>query len=76
MSKIRYRNVACGFVNSRIFFSECGEAWQRLVVVVAIGHPKAVSEPPASAKCKLFHFVSGHSTRSTKIIFLCSDFHW
>lgn len=69
--------VGCRCVNSRIFISECGslqrparaagdfcgEAWQLLAVVTAIRPPKAVGEPPAGAKCKPFHFVSGHSTQ-------------
>jgi hypothetical protein len=34
--------------------------------------PKAVSEPPAGAKCKPFRFVSGHSTRKYQIS-LCTQ---
>jgi hypothetical protein len=66
MSKIRTRNVACGCVNSRIFFSECGSLpttrkgprrlLRRGLAAPCSGRgnrpPKAVSEPPAGAKCK------------------------
>jgi hypothetical protein len=77
--------VACGCVNSRIFFSECGSLprparglLRRGLAAPCCGRgnppPKAVSEPPASAKCKPFHFVSGHSTRSTKLSFCAQIF--
>ena len=65
--------MACGCVNSRIFFSDCGsllrpakdprKIFSRRGLAAPCGGrgncpPKAVSEPPASVKCKPFHFVS------------------
>jgi hypothetical protein len=49
---------------------------RRALAAPCSGHgswpPKVVSEPPAGAKCKPFHFVSGHSTRKYQIS-LCTQ---
>ena len=76
--------MACGCVNSRIFFSDCGsllrpakdprKIFSRRGLAAPCGGrgncpPKAVSEPPASVECKPFHFVS----TSTLSKYLCAQ---